>query len=478
MSRWLRALPLLAMLPAISNAAPLELTVSPDPPRLMSPLLFTDPAGVRSGVRFVALEEVEGKLVNYAFDEAGRVEGGGFTAAQTKGEVELRVQAAGAIGCRLTNTATRLRRLALWMIVAVPPRGTLVFSNAGGIEAGRRAHGRLTSFWASAWNAPGLSLEGEAVALDLERSAGVGSIKYGTRSNAGWIAGLRPDLGQMLLGRTTYRPGDQYPDEDCNLEIWAGMTMEKVSYAEMEWLSPWQDLAPGRTLAWSVTLETREYASAATGAKALVEAVRAPARRAGTAPVEGFTLSGARMVDAFGQVTAFYGEGDALAAKAPLWYNAPKQTAEGALAWTADTLVEAVPAAIPAWDIAAGRRWVIDFAETPGAPEEARRLLLQDGNREAGLAIYLEKGRCVAALWSGSESREVGEPITERRRLEVALEPGAKTLKMGAQTEAVPFEMATPGRRLGIARNAQWPATLEPAEAAGFEGVIYEVGIR
>jgi hypothetical protein len=66
--------------------------------------------------------------------------------------------------------------------------------------------------------------------------------KVGLRSQAGWLAWLRPDCTFVIRGRE-WVPHATYPDDGCNIEVYTC-----ASYLELETLGPLTMLLPGQEL--------------------------------------------------------------------------------------------------------------------------------------------------------------------------------------------------------------------------------------
>ncbi len=498
----------------------LEASVQTEPhPRIASvqmpgesSLLFSDPTGERTGIRFVALEEIDGRQKEWPFVDsaeplAKKDGAAGFIAETgTDGErlrLTVQVNAAAKPGaiqlqCTLANLSARPRTLALWTIASLPNEGWVLTTVSRAIENGRRRHAHLASYWSSPLNASCLRLGTDALAFDLSGFTGEPSVKFGTRSAEGWAAAINLRRKVLLLGMIPYSPTARYPDEDCNITLWAGRSPSGVAYAEMEWLSPLTVVAPGGVLEWTLTLEARaiDPGGIPGTADGLVTLVRSPKERAAlTSHHETAAWSvdtrNPLVVDTFGRVTRIANARDQDSdaepwAIAPLWSNAPSLSTRDdgdALLWNPDTLLEVPPAAVPPWT-EGSREWTVDFAAKRGAEN---RILFQDGGSESGVAVYCSAAGLTALLWDLDHEEspiQIVAPLEpgDRHRASIRLSPSTGQFSvqvddLPARTKPVPFAIPRPEPRLAIGRDLAAPKDFDGPPLTNFEGHIHRMAI-
>ncbi len=438
-------------------------------------LLWEDPHQTQSGVRLIAYEKRDGQQLIHAFDEPG--EWIGENAFRTRSE-DLELEGSFVlsgeelqVACLLTNRSTVERTLALWSIASLPTQGWIVTTASRGLENNQWVHGRVVSYWGTSLGEPFLRFGKEAIAIDLGAWPGSGSFKIGTRSNAGWVALVRPDLGQMVVARVPYDPADQYPDEDSNITIWVGDSPKKLPYAEMEWISPWTTLPPGKSFQWNFVLERRSFdPGAPITPDKLVDLIRQPTKiTTGNGGVEAHRWRldgmGPLLRDHFGKVTAWYSSDGKVIAKTPLWNNAPNWIPEtSSLAWNESTIVEPDASLLPKWS-PEGRTWRLGFS----VPKEARsenRMLFQDGDAASGLVVALIDGDVSAYFWNeNNPPLRLEAELTESldHHVQVTYSPAEKTLslqlnKSPSVSQEAPTVPMAPTQRLEIGRNARLPA--------------------
>ena len=473
-----------------------------------SSLLFSDPEGLRSGIRFIALEKDGGRQKELPFDQPSKLiksetgEAGFFAEAGTDVR-RLRLEmtavpdddsAAVHLHLKLTNLSNQTRTLALWTIASLPDQGVVVTSVSRAIETGRRRHGNLVSYWSSPMNAPSLRLGQDAVALDLTKWTGDSSLKYGTRNNGGWAASIRPDLGTIFLGTAAYQPDASYPDEDCNITLWVGQSPSGIPYAEMEWLSAWTDVAPDESLEWTLNLEARSINPSPPPSQIdeLVTLIRSPQDRPALAAHKEIAdwsvdAQGPLTVDSFRRVTEFGNgrkadEKAAPSAVAPLWFNAP-QLSDSALHWTADTLLQVPADAIPPWNRQI-REWTVDFSADAGAGDQ---LLLQDGGSDSAMALTHSGTSLTVLLWNQGQTDSPAKLVapladSERHVATVRLRPstGRLTLRVDSLPELsidLPFSVSDPKRRVVLGRDFAGPVDFAGPPIGNFTGRIYRFAI-
>lgn len=480
-----------------NEKASLEVSLSPEP-RIVSyqltgqpSLLLDDPGYERTGIRFFALEEKEGRQAGYVFGGRARwieqsADAGVFESFLGDRDLKLTVSLKLVPGttrvtaqCTLANTADTTRRLALWGIASVPPKGWILTTISRGIENGAWTVGRLSKFFMSDSNDPVLKMGRDALAFDLSQWHREGSPKYGTRSNEAWIAVARPDLATLLLFLLPYQSSDKYPDDDCNVTMWFGTTPSKVPYAEAEWMSPWQEIAAGKSLEWTFSFEGRDLPAMENATPdALVNAVRHPQKLLPPSAADAGTWrlsdQGPLLKDSFGRVTEFYAADGTLIAKAPIWFDAPVWSRAG-MEWRDDTLVEAVAAAIPKWS-GEGRSWQVTFS----GKEDAA--LLREGDEAGGFSLLVSGGKVHAALWNGPDGVLVAAPLSAGPEQNVRAWIESKTLKLQVgkaepQSAAINFPLPRPAQRLALGRDSTQPKGLKLPVVPGFRGPIREISI-
>lgn len=458
----------------------------------------------RGGLRLVALERVDGRQVELPFDhranwlesDAKRLllatsAGSGDQKVQLRAEIFLREETGQLeVKCRITHEGSAGREIALWAIAAVPPEGWLITPIAQGLENRQRVHGKIISFWNSPLNAPCLQLGANLLALDLSRWPQSPPLKFGTRSNAAWIAAVRPDRNSLLLLRAAYDPADRYPDQDCNMTLWCGSSPDGEAYAEIEALSPWTIVKPKKELKWSFVLEQKTLSSLGEATpETVAKAVRVPELYGPDRPSDAnswrFAAEGPLVRDAFGKVMEWRQAKGAPLAQSPLWYNAPEWSADGpSLVWNLDTLVEPISQTLPPWS-EKGRAWSLSFAPAAG---DDPRLLFQEGNFETGFAMVTQKKDLIAVLWNRGAgkslqiSRLSGPLPAGRCTTSASYVPEKKHLVLSINGEpqgevAVPEEVRPMPARLVIGRNAQFPKELELQDPQGFAGRLYRLTI-
>ncbi len=457
-------------------------------------LLWEDPHLTRSGIRFIAFEKQGSDHLIHPFDEpATWIDETAFRARSKDLELDVSfelIEEVLHVNCRLTNRSEVERTLALWSIASVPLQGWLVTTASRGLENNRWIHGRVVSYWGTSLGEPCLRFGREALAVDLATPMQSPSLKIGTRSNAGWVALVRPDLGQMLVAKVPYDAADQYPDEDCNITIWVGESLQKIPYAEMEWLSPWTIIPPGKALVWNYVVEQRSFDPGTQNSPdTLLELIRQPVVMTsghGGATSDHWRMDGEGPLirDHFGKVTEWRSSSGKAMARTPLWKNAPDwQRETSSLIWNESTLVETDPSAIPVWS-PEGRSWRVGFSLS----DEARRLnriLFQDGDAEGGLLLALIDGKATAILW-----KEALPPT----RLEAALsqgpdqevqisylpQPETFTLQVKGSTLVTrpsPAGLIAPRQRLAIGRNPKLPAEWEFQDLEPFLGTLHHLEV-
>lgn len=462
-------------------------------------LLFCDPDGARSGLRFVGLEKRRDGSSEYAFDQAGEW----LARAPQKATLRASSGAPGKalqltaifrledgvlrVSCSLKNTSAAPRELALWTIAALPARGWMVAPFSRGLENNRWVHGRLVSYWTSSLAEPCLQLGQDGFGLNLQKWSGTSTLKVGTRADAAWAAAARPDLEALLVARWPYAPGDSYPDEDCNATLWMGNSPRGEHYAEMEWLSPWKSLEPGEALRWSFDLQLRDLPPGGElSSDALVQLVRAPCR---LTPAKGLVedvwridARGPLQRDAFGKVTEWYRQDGICIARAPFWQDAPEWQAAGpALRWDESTIVEAESSAWPPWQLS-GRFWTLEFSPSR---EGGRQMLLQDGTATAGLLLMGGRDQVEAFLWtSPREVARLAAPLSAGRRhiVKAAFHPEERRFELQVDG-AAPQSCATgevgamPGTKLSLGRGEVLPPAWKMVPLAPFRGLLYRLEI-
>jgi hypothetical protein len=498
-----------------------EVSLSPHPRILsynepgMESQLLPAPAGEHAGLRLIAIELLDGRQRNFAFSSPARLVEGNETmvlleteAGEGEDTVGLRLHliledgtARLKASCTISNKGTKTRTLAPWAIASLTPKGWMVTNVTRGIENDGWEHARITGYWGSSLADPCLRPGTDALAIDFSRWNGTSALKYGTRTNAGWLAAIRPDLARMLFVTIPYSSNDVYPDEDCNATLWAGDRR-----GELEWLGPWQQVPAGESLNWEFTWELREAPADTTlAADDYVKYIRAASRYADPSLNASMTSSDVWVLDARGPLTRdsfhkvtewFSPDGKTSTAVAPLWYNAPRLSPEGgALVWTRDTLVEARSDSLPPWD-PRGRSWVAIFRPSERAVK-APTLLLQEGGIESGFALFLAGGHLEAALWSDGTgepkiarvktriepdqnlaARAVWDPEKNEFRLyvgKVNLQPGDGATLL--RTHLPDGLKPSPKSWVGIGRNASLPPQVAPEKPSLFEGSIRRIQI-
>lgn len=464
--------------------------------------LFQDPAHDRTGIRFLAVERVGNKQRGIAFDAPGTWTERNATSAvmeikNTDADLTLKVRMKlvedrVSFDCELTSKQAA-RKLALWAIASVPNRGWIVLPQSRGLEGGNWIAERICAFFGCGFDDPKLVLGHEAFALNLEAGPATKPLKYGTRAHAGWIAGVRPDLQNLLLIRALYASDDAFPDEDCNITAYVGASPSKIPYSEIEWLSPWSTLDANVPMEWAFTVASVALAPEDNPTPdSLIQAIRDPKiyNAASQQPTDSdvttwcLTASGPLVKDRFGRATKFFSgpepDPERPIAQAPLWFDAPVWSAEG-LQWHPDTLVEAVRETIPPWE-PKGRRWKIRFSPPNVVPENGSALICE-GDAESGFAVTLVGNEARALLWNGSNDRcGVVLPLdaSGAHEITVELKPGSLSIASEGNPPVVAslkFPIPTPPQRMGIGRVSGWPRSNAPNAPAYFEGAFQEISI-
>jgi len=480
-----------------NDRASLTVSLTPEP-RITSyqrtgqpSLLLDDPGYDRTGMRFFALEEKEGRQAGTVFGGQARwIEQGPdactFESVLADKNLQLTVALKFApdttrvtAHCTLRNTAGATRKLALWGIASVPPKGWIVSTISRGIENGGWVAGRLSKFFMSDGNDRVLKMGRDALTLDLSQWHREGSPKFGTRANEAWIAVARPDLQTVLLMLLPYQSSDRYPDDDSNVTMWFGTTPSNVPYAEAEWLSPWREVAAGKDFEWTFAFEARDLPAMETvNPDTLLTAIRHPQKLLPQSPADTtawrLSVGGPLLKDSFQRVTEFYGPGGILIAKAPIWYDAPLWS-EAGVTWLDDTLVEAVAATIPDWS-EKGRTWRVAFS---GRDDAA---LLREGDEAGGFSLFVSGGKIHAALWNGSEGVLVSAPLADGAAQDAKAWIEDKTLKLqvgdaALHSVAISFSLPSPAKRLALARDSTQPKGLKLPLVPKFRGPIREISI-
>lgn len=468
-------------------------------------LLFQDPdENNRSGLRLIALEKTaQGGQRALPFPDGAswrsiRPEAGEVVAMDLSGHVhwKLHFHLKGGtleVTLELQNRGEQARTLAPWAIASVSSKGWLGTALGRGQENHQWSHARVTAFWRSPLGNPSLRLGDRTLAVDFSKWDQQGAWKYGTRSLAGWAAAVRPELGAGLLASFPYDTGDRYPDDNCNVTFYAGKTPGGLTYAEMEWLGPWTELASGQSLRWHFALEL----IAVTNSKInrpddLATLVLAPAPwelsdRSAPAGTWRLAADGPLMRDRFDRVTTWLDAKGQTLADTPLWFNAPVWDEQGpSLRWTKDTIVNAQTETLPAWS-PEGRSWEVEFATdfTSSRPH----LLVQEGDLQSGVLILVRGKFAEAWIWQTSPEGKVNSarlevPLQdgERQRLRASFAPQRQrfSLQIGEeQAQDVSFEgeVAPQQSTLRIGRNAQLPSGIGLEKLAPFIGRLYRLDI-
>jgi hypothetical protein len=459
-------------------------------------------AGLRSGVRLIAVEIDGRSQVEFPFDEEARWLSSTETSAtlemfsgagpdRLRLVVEVRIPVDGAalhFSCSLTSESLRPRTLALWAIASLEPKGWILTPLSRGFEDGRWVHGKVVAYWTSTLNAPCLQMGAESLSIDAGRWPGSPDLKYGTRSNAGWIAALRSDLSSLLVASAPYAPADVFPDEDCNFTIWLGTHPDSSRYMEMEWLGPWTPVQRGVDMEWKFSLACEslpgEPPADAEEAFALVLSRRTHA--ANSLAPEGksiWQLSAAtsHLRDRFGRVSRWMAEGQTIAST-PFWANSPVWNPAGSFRWDGGTFVEVDPASLPPWT-GSGRTWSVDFSPDK---DQFPAMLFLEGDLEAGVCLLLTVTELTAWIWTGGgagvESLSVPRPKEGRIHVDLtyATSPGKLSLAVNGQApqeRLLPFRLKSVAPSLALGRPAGMPREVAVAPVASFAGELFRFSI-
>jgi len=475
-----------------------------------APTLLTGSAdGLQSDVRFIALELEDDRQTYLPFDQPARwishdersaiietfteVSGRSFklmvslTLSETKSSL--------AIQCALIPKEPSPKPLALWAIASLAPRGWIVTTLSRGFEKQQMIPGQLVTYWKTPLNAPALHLDDDILAVDL--SHWEQDLKYGTRSNAGWIAAIDLDKQTMLTATFPYEAEDTYPDGNCNATIYLGLHALGGRYAEMEWLSPWTNVPAGQELTWSFSLESRPYPkeNAPPSPRRLKKAVIGPERKTPANTMSStpgrWTIStqSPQTRDYFGRVTQWFapgGRGEMVLASAPYWKNAPIWSdADGSFQLDKDTFIETNPDTLVPWSNE-DRSWEIEFSVTkPMNP--GKRILLQDGDSQAGICLFIEGSLVTAAAWSMnpqllSTKLSTSIPFDARCLVRLKLSHREKTISLevdgnSPSSTTIPFGLEPMNANLVIGRPSVLPPTPVFSGLQPFIGKIFQTTV-
>ncbi len=466
--------------------------------------------GFQSNVRFIALEQVDGGQTYLPFDqpaqwishdersavlEISTKEGGrsfkltvSLALSEKNGALDVR--------CSLLPEQPSSKPLALWAIASLAPRGWIMTTLSRGFERQQMIPGHLVTYWKTPLNAPSLHLEDDILAVDL--SHWQQDLKYGTRSNAGWIAAIDPEQKTMLVASFPYEATAAYPDGNCNSTIYLGLHPLGGKYAEMEWLGPWTKIRAGSELTWSFSLESRPYHRGEMNPSLhhLKDSVLVPERKnptQATSTTPGLWTLGTQSPQArdyFGRVTQWFAPGDngeVLLASAPFWKNAPVWSEKDAsFLWDKDTFIETNPDALLPWSNEA-RSWQMDFSVTK-SDTSSKRILFQDGDSQSGICLFLELDQVTAAAWHANSQRiltaKLSAPVPLDTRCTVRLEWSEceKTmhLKVNGHSRlhtAVSFAIKPASAHLVIGRPGALPSDPLLSDLHPFIGKIFETTI-
>lgn len=473
--------------------------------------LLPGPAeGFQSDVRLIALEKKDGSQTYIPFDQPARwisydersavletsaTENGrsfkltiSLTLSEKKGSLDVR--------CTLLPGQPSSKPLALWAIASLAPRGWVVTTLSRGFEKQQMIPGHLVTYWKTPLNAPSLRLDDDILAVDL--SQWQQDLKYGTRSNAGWIAAIDPERQTMLTATFPYEAGAAYPDGNCNATIYLGLHASGGRYAEMEWLSPWTNVPAGQELTWLFSLESRTFPSETLpiSPQKLKEALLRPVKIEPAKILDGdshhWTLSAQspQTRDYFGRVTEWFGgsstHGKALAS-APYWKNAPVWSdTTASLQWDTDTFIETNPNTLLPWS-EKNRIWQIEFSPTKAEVAE-KHILFLDGDPQAGVCLFVAQDQVSAVAWDASSQQILCAKLTAstdadaKHSIRLELSPSKKTLTLKvndghAHQTSVPFTVRPKAANLVIGRPALLPSTPTLADLQPFVGRISLVSV-
>jgi hypothetical protein len=450
-------------------------------------------------IRFVALELQDGEQVVHPFDEKATwlhqdaksatmetVSGHGSSRLRLQVQFTLADDARLHARCTLFHEASTPRKLALWSIVSLVPKGWIITTFSRGFEDRRWIHGKLVSFWKTQLDEPCLKFEDGTLGIDLSRWSQQADLKYGTRSHAGWVAAADPTRQSLLIASAPYEIGKPYPDEDCNVTIWLGTASNNAKYAEMELLSPWTTVVKETPLAWEVSFESVPVGAIASPAP--LRDVILDARRYGT-EVHGdrwqLAASTPHLRDRFGKVTKWFSSTKhaATLATAPFWRNAPQWLPDGSLRWDQDTFIETTAASLPPWT--GDRSWSVDFqAET----ESGRRVLLQDGDASTGVCLLTEGDRLSALIWHAIDGQIqhsrlcASLPVSGRHQARLSYRRGEQTWTLQVDdatpsTIQVPFSLTPASPNLVIGRSYALPEHPDFSLAQPFVGRFFQISV-
>ncbi len=161
------------------------------------------------------------------------------------------------------------RRLAAWVIMAVPHEGMGLVLWA--LDKTRVKS--LLMFPGAAPDEPCLRLGRRAMGVDFGVPSRAGQFKVGTNSDAGWVAYLRPGLG--LISTVRHENNAEYPEAGATTTFYTCGSQVAQGFGEVEQVGPLTLVAPGRTLWLEQRLEiVRLPAVAAEDADTWLEVVQ------------------------------------------------------------------------------------------------------------------------------------------------------------------------------------------------------------